>query len=125
MRDPSEPISDRIWLGFDSGDQELFEYDGENLILLESEKSKEHEAPLTGLDYNRRSGLMVSSCEDGNIRIWTLNKKFMREIMFPHKIDSVCFYNAEGDILVSHEKRISLILYQRYKVAAFDYVLSH
>ena len=124
-QEETKPATDRIWMGFDSGDQELFEYDGSNFMLLETEKSKEHEAPLTGIDYNRKLGLVVSSCKEGMIRIWTLNKKFMREIFFPHGIDSVCFHNNEGDILVSHEKRISLIQYQRYKIAAFDYVLSH
>lgn len=83
----------------------MFEYDGnsQTLCLLESEKQKEHEAPLTGLDYNRHLGLMVSSCEAGSIRIWSYDKKFVREISFPHKVDAVCFYNAKGDILVSHE----------------------
>ena len=95
------------------------------MVLLESEKSREHEAPLTGLDYNRKLGLVVSSCSEGVITIWTFNKKFMREILFPHRIDSVCFYNAEGDILVSHEKRISMILFKRYKIAAFNYILTH
>jgi len=55
---------DRMWLSFDSGDQEAFEYDGnlQKLFLIESEKQKEHEAPLTGLDYNRNLELFVSSC---------------------------------------------------------------
>ena len=96
---------DRIWLGFESGDQEAFEYDHDmqTLYLIESEKSKEHEAPLTGLDYNKKLGLLESSCEGGSIRIWSPDKKFLREIAFPHKVDSVCFFNSTGDILVSHE----------------------
>ena len=89
---------------------------------MESEKSKEHEAPLTGLDYNRKLGLLVSSCAGGSIRIWSPDKKFLREIAFPHKVDSVCFFNSTGDILVSHEKRVSVIAYQRYKTEAFEYV---
>lgn len=116
--------TDRIWLGFDSGDQEAFEYDDktQTLSLLESEKSKEHEAPLTGLDYNRKLGLLVSSCEGGSIRVWSSDKKFLREIAFPHKVDSVCFFNASGDILVSHEKRVSVIAYERYRTESFEYV---
>ena len=49
----------------------------------------------------------------------------MREITFPHKVDSVCFYNAQGDILVSHEQRVSLILYARYKTETFDYIANN
>ena len=65
---------------------------------------------------------MVSSCEGGSIRIWNTDKKFLREIALPHKADSVCFLNAQGDILVSHEKRVSLINFARYKTDTFDYV---
>jgi len=89
---------------------------------MESEKSKEHEAPLTGLDYNRKLGLLVSSCEGGSIRIWSPDKKFLREIAFPHKVDSVCFFNASGDILVSHEQRVSVIAYERYMTESFNYM---
>ena len=120
----AESTIDRIWLGFNSGDQEAFEYDNQaqTLFLMESEKSKEHEAPLTGLDYNRKLGLLVSSCEGGSIRIWSPDKKFLREIAFPHKVDSVCFFNASGDILVSHEQRVSVIAYERYNTESFNYV---
>ena len=62
-------------------------------MIIESEKQKEHESYLTGIDYNKKLGLIVSSCQGGIIRIWNLNKKFLREITFPHRIDSVCFYN--------------------------------
>ena len=68
-------------------------------------------------------GLTITSDESGVVRIWDQDKKFLREISFPHKVDSVCFYNADGDILVSHEKRVSLINYQRYKTSSFDYVI--
>lgn len=123
--DPPKPSQiDRIWLGFQTGDQEAFQYDGETQILslVESEKQKEHESPLSGMDYNRKQGLIVSSCQGGSIRIWNTDKKFLREIALPHKADSVCFFNAEGDILVSHEKRVSLITAARYRTGTFDYV---
>jgi hypothetical protein len=47
----------------------------------------------------------VTSDHSGIIRIWSAKKKFLREIKFPpeHQIDSVCFVNAEGDLLVSHK----------------------
>ena len=118
---------DRFWLGFQSGDQEVFQYDGESqmLHLIESEKQKEHEAPLTGLDYHRKLGYVVTSCEGGTIRIWNREKKFLREIMFPSRIDSVCFGNARGDLLVSHDKRVSQISFDRYKTRTFDFVAKY
>lgn len=41
--------------------------------------------------------------------------------MFPNRIDSVCFANAKGDLLVSHDKRVSQILYKKYKSKTFDF----
>jgi hypothetical protein len=115
---------DRFWLGFESGDQEALEYNGETevLYLIEAEKQKEHEAILTGHDYNRNLGLFVTSCAGGIVRIWSQDKLFLREISFPHPVDSVCFFNSRGDILVSHEKRVSRIDYERYTTGSFDYV---
>lgn len=90
--------------------------------MIEAEKQKEHEAVLTGHDYNRHLGLFVTSCAGGYVRIWNQDKLFLREISFPHRVDSVCFFNSEGDILVSHEKRVSMIDYERYTTKSFDYV---
>ena len=66
-------LLDRFWLGFDSGDQEALEYNGETeqLYLIEAEKEKEHEARLTGHDYSRNLGLFVTSCAGGTVRIWS------------------------------------------------------
>jgi hypothetical protein len=38
----------------------------------------------------------------------------IREITFPDKVDSVCFMNENGDIMVAHDKRISVIKFQTY-----------
>ena len=43
----------------------------------------------------------------------------MREIQFPHPIDSVCFINERGDILVSHVSRISKIKFETYWTGSF------
>jgi hypothetical protein len=63
----------------------------------------------------------VSSCEGGLVKIWTTNnikslgdKQMIREITFPDKVDSVCFMNENGDIMVAHDKRISVIKFQTY-----------
>jgi len=93
------------------------------LYQIESEKQKEHEKPITGLDYNRKLGLIVSCCSQGSIKIWSIDKKFIREISFPHKVDSVCFFNSKGDILISHEQRVSMIKYSSYRTKVFNYVM--
>ena len=73
------------------------------------------------MDSNKFCKLIVTSDESGIIRLWNLDKKFMREIQFPTPIDSVCFMNANGDILVSHVERISLIRFESYWNTTFTH----
>ena len=127
--------SDRIMVIFKSGDSEVFDFEiggevvleeGEDqnpllaqLYLIENEKQKEHDCKVTGVDSNKYTRLTVTSDIQGYIKIWSLEKRFLREILFPHPVDSVCFLNKEGDILVSHESRISQIRYQTYWTSSF------
>ena len=130
-----EVLSDRIIAVFRSGESELFDFEiggevqlmeGEepnpanaHLYLIESEKQKEHDCKITGVDTSRYAGLIATSDVSGSIKIWTLEKRFMREIIFPHQVDSVCFLNSRGDLLVSHVSQISKILYETYWTSSF------
>jgi WD40 repeat protein len=130
-------LNDRIIVVFKSGESELFDFEignkvelveGEesnlanaHLFLLENEKQKEHDCKVTGVDSNLYVRLIVTSDTSGSIKIWSLEKRFMREIQFPHPIDSVCFLNEKGDILVSHVQRISLIRFDTYWTSSFTH----
>jgi hypothetical protein len=65
--------------------------------------------------------LIVTGDINGNVRIWNRDKKFLREVKFPSRVDCVCFLNAKGDLLVSHAKRISLVKFTTYWTKVFDY----
>ena len=102
-------LNDRIIMVFKSGESELFDFEiggktervkGEvppqtnaHLFLLENEKQKEHDCKVSGVDSNKYARLIVTSDSSGTIKIWSLEKRFLREIQFPHPIDSVCFLN--------------------------------
>lgn len=122
---------------FKSGESELFDFEignkvtyaeGEeansanaHLFLVENEKQKEHDCKVTGVDSNKDARLMVTSDIGGSVKIWSLEKRFMREIQFPHPVDSVCFLNEKGDILVSHVHRISLVRFDTYWTSSFTH----
>jgi len=91
------------------------------LECLETEKSREHDCHLTGFDYLPKRGYMVTSDTNGAIRIWNKEKKFLREIQFPNTVDSICFLNERGDLLVSHDTRLSHIKFEAYWTRIFDY----
>lgn len=87
--------TDRVLIIWSSGESDLFEFDAETdqFYYLESEKTREHDSKLTGYDHNPTLKLLVTSDNTGIIRIWTEQKKFLREIKFPTPVDSVCFLN--------------------------------
>lgn len=104
---------------------DVFEYRGgeDHLYILQTQSSREHELPLTGFDYLKTLNLIVTADRSGCIRIWTGSKKFIREIQFPldHQIDSVCFFNAQGDLLISHNSSISLVKFETYWTPTFSH----
>ena len=102
---------ERFLLIFKSGESEVFEYDGadNSLYWLESDKTREHESQITGFDFNSKLGLIMTADQDGSIKVWTRAKKFLREVKLPTRVDSVCFLNSSGDVLVSHSERVSLL----------------
>ena len=73
---------DRFLIAFTSGETELFEFDAEDksLYYLETDKNREHDTRITGCDYNKQIGLLVTSDGNGMIRLWNRDKKFLREI---------------------------------------------
>lgn len=122
------PNGDRFIFSYESGEWDIFEVEqfGQHALdkkvhLVETDKSKEHEESLTSIDFHRNLNLIATSCEGGQIKIWSTNnvrgygdKQLIREINFPSKVDSVCFLNEQGDLLVGHERRLSVIKFQTY-----------
>lgn len=41
-------------------------------------------------------------------------KQLLREINFPNRVDSLCFINEAGDLLVGHDRRLSVIRFITY-----------
>ena len=114
---------ERFLVIFSSGESELFEFSkvDDSLTWIESEKTREHDCELRGCDFNIKLGLIVTADKNGVIRIWTHEKVFLREIQFPDEIESLCFLNEDGDLLVSHSRRISKISFISYWSKVFDY----
>jgi hypothetical protein len=63
----------------------------------------------------------VTSCQAGQVKIWSTNnvkgfgdKQLIREINFPNKVEAVSFLNENGDLLVGHDRRLSVIKFQTY-----------
>lgn len=116
-------VKERFLVIFTTGESELFEFDiaADKLYWLETEKDCEHDCRVTGFDFNVQRQLMVTCDEKGAIRVWNRDKRFLREISFPTKIDSVSFLNTRGDLLVAHAQRISVVHFQTYWTKTFDY----
>lgn len=119
---PRGPEGDRFVLSYESGEWDLFEVGADRRVcLVETDKAKEHEAPLTALDFHRGLNLVATSCSGGQVKLWSTanvrglgDKQLLREINFPNRVDSVCFINEKGDLLVGHDRRLSLVKFITY-----------
>ena len=58
--------------------------------------------------------LLVSSDEDGLIKVWNFQKKLLREIKFTEAITAVCFLNNSADLMAGHGGKLSRILADDY-----------
>jgi len=104
-------------MSFDFGDQQLFKYDDDlkDLIFLKTELNWEHDHQVLGTDIlNNEKKLFASGSSDNYVKIWSMQKDLVREIHFPERIYSVCFLNPNGDLLVGHLGKVSLITREDY-----------
>jgi hypothetical protein len=60
---------DRFMFSYDSGEYDIFEVEeygsqpaDKRVHLVETDKSREHESPLTAIDFHRNLNLLVTSC---------------------------------------------------------------
>lgn len=104
-------------MGFKTGDTEMFMWSEteKELFKLNSDKIDEHEDELMSIDMLESKGLFVTGGRDGLVKVWNIKKQLIREIKFPEPITSVCFFNAQGDILVGHIGKVSSVMAKDYK----------
>ena len=110
-------MEDILYIGFQSGDTDIFKWNEQEkcLLKLNCEKMDEHEEDLTSLDILLSKKMLVSGGEDGCVKIRNIKKELIREIRFPEPITSVTFLNENADILVGHVGKVSSILSKDYK----------
>jgi len=112
-----------LYFCFKAGDTEVFQWQEESeeeeetkkLFHISTEKLDEHEDELTCLDQLPELGLYISGSKDGTVKVWNKLKEMLREIKFPEPVNSVCFLNPQGDILIGHGGKVSKIQADDYK----------
>ena len=106
-----------VFVGFKTGDTEMFVWEEEEkeLYKLNSDKIDEHEDELQTIDILYSRGLYVTGGKDGLIKVWNSKKELIREIKFPEPITAVSFLNSNADILVGHVGKVSSVMAVDYK----------
>jgi hypothetical protein len=64
---------------------------------------------LLSVDVVQSSGLLLTCCREGLIKVWNEKKELLREIKFNEPVVSAMFLNSQGDIVVGHEGQLSVI----------------
>lgn len=79
-------------------------------VVLKDDNSDEHEDAITCFDILLAKGLYVTGDAgdgEGLVKVWNCKKQLIREVKFVEPINSVCFLNLEGDLLVGHSGNLS------------------
>ena len=147
-------MHDRIMLfGFEQGDTELFIWDFTSaeksqdalalkiqkddkrdysslnkqsaLYKLPNSKLDEHYGGLGGIDYHPKLELFISGGPDATVKIFNIKKEVFKEIKFPQPVTGVVFMNPEGDLMISHEEKVSVVPYQEQQMPKQETVLDH
>ena len=116
-------------LAFASGDFEVFNVNSQNHVMrraslsparqvmhmqkitvqkVETDKGREHDSSLTAVDYHPLMELLVTSCQEGVIKVWKMPYKLLvKEIQFPARVDAVCFRNKHKLVTQRPRKKLT------------------
>ena len=105
-----------VILGFDSGDLHILKFseDAQDLIYLKTDSVLEHEQSISDIAYFSKKNMFITSSADGYVKVWNIKKELIREIKFPEPVYSVSFLNEEGDLLVGHHGKVSIVAAKDY-----------
>ena len=84
-------LRDYLFLGFKSGDTELFWFEDGQLKRVICEKNKEHESHVTCIDCINDKQVFVTGSTDGLVKVWNYKKELIKEIEFHEAVNSVVF----------------------------------
>ena len=102
-----------VIVGFATGDTMHLEFTNDGKMLYIETDKHEHYTPLVSIDVLPSKNLMLTACQKGIIKLWTMNRKYICEFLFC-SCDSAGFIGQDGAIGVSSEKRITKIHQEEY-----------
>jgi WD40 repeat protein len=117
-------------MGFDHGDTSLYiwgldplrrrkEQTNGEILKLET-RTSDHEGGLTATDFHPILRLYVTAGLDKALRIWNEKMELLKEVRFPQPIVGARFMNPQGDIIVGHETRTSVLEFSGLKLHLVD-----
>ena len=104
------------FMGFEQSDMHLFRISEvkDDLVWLKTGNEMDHDRDVSSIDCLPEKGLYISGCLDGYVKIWNIKKNLIREVKFLDPVHTVTFLSEEGDILVGHSHKVSLITHEDY-----------
>jgi WD40 repeat protein len=82
----------------------------EELLFLTTHSSDCHQVGLSSLDYHPHLEIYCSGGLDRMVRVFNLKKELIKEVKFPQPVSCVSFMNKRGDILVGHDRNVSVVM---------------
>jgi hypothetical protein len=82
------------------------------LMKLETNKLNDHNVGMTCSDFHDELNIYVTGGLDQYVRVFNLKKELLKEVLFPQPVESICFMNRHGDMVVGHDTKVSLIKFE-------------
>lgn len=57
------------------------------------------------------------------MKIFNVKKDIFKEIKFPQPVTGVVFMNPDGDLMISHEEKVSVVAYKELQMPKQETVL--
>eukprot|EP00826_Nyctotherus_ovalis_P037119 TRINITY_DN3366_c0_g2_i2.p1 TRINITY_DN3366_c0_g2~~TRINITY_DN3366_c0_g2_i2.p1 ORF type:complete len:317 (+),score=87.54 TRINITY_DN3366_c0_g2_i2:68-1018(+) len=107
-------LSDRIFLAYSSGDQELLQWNEPNLYVVQFLKELDHEKCINSSDSIPSKRLTLTCSDDGALKVWDYKRQLIRQVRFPYKLPYAAFMNFGGDVLTCYQNIVSVIPFATY-----------
>ena len=94
------------------------------LFKLPNAKLDEHEGGLGAIDYHPQLQMFVSGGPDATVKIFNVKKEIFKEVRFPQPVTGVVFMNPAGDLMISHNEKVSVVYYTELQMPKRPTVLT-
>ncbi|EAS06246.2 WD domain, G-beta repeat protein (macronuclear) [Tetrahymena thermophila SB210] len=101
---------DQLFLLNLNGEFEVFSLNQDaDLVCKQSDEGNFHESKIISIDFLPAKQYVLTAAEDNKVKLWHMEKILLAQVNIYENLCGAYFASDDGDILISHNGKISLI----------------